>query len=335
MKNNILFSLFTIGFIFLSQAQQFGNTFHGSNGAGGLSGYGIYTSANTGQATLGAEGIGDRYANLNLGSNISGVRRFWHISKRTSASNHSLQFFHFDGNSFNSPLFTFSTSGRLGIGINNPISKLHVVHNGSNGAGGLSSYGVLAQANTGQATLGAEVTGDRYANLNLGSNISGVRRFWHISKRTSTSNHSLQFFHFDGNSFNSPLFTFSTSGNLGIGVDNPDSKLVVDGKIRSEEIIVEIIAGADFVFANDYQLLPLKEVENFVKKNKHLPEIASAKEMKKDGVHLAEMNIKLLQKIEELTLYTIQQEKEIKELKSLNTKLQKLHLRLEKLESKK
>jgi hypothetical protein len=76
----------------------------------------------------------------------------------------------------------------------------------------------------------------------------------------------------------------------------------------------------------------LKEVENHIKEKGHLKDIPSAKEVEKNGIFLGQMDSKLLQKIEELTLYTIQQEKKIKELESLNTKFIKLQKRLEKLE---
>ncbi len=99
------------------------------------------------------------------------------------------------------------------------------------------------------------------------------------------------------------------SGKVGIGTTTPDSKLTVAGNIHAREVKVTISAGADFVFHDDYNLPKLEEVEQFIKENKHLPEIASEKEMKDNGLLLAEMNIKLLQKIEELTLYTIEQQK--------------------------
>jgi hypothetical protein len=108
-------------------------------------------------------------------------------------------------------------------------------------------------------------------------------------------------------------------GNVGIGTTTPDSKLTVAGKIHAQEVKVTATAGgADFVFKNTYNLPKLQDVEQFIKNNKHLPEIASAKEMEENGLFLAEMNIKLLQKIEELTLYTIQQEKRIKILEIEN-----------------
>ncbi|MCB4797234.1 tail fiber protein [Neotamlana laminarinivorans] len=107
----------------------------------------------------------------------------------------------------------------------------------------------------------------------------------------------------------------SGTGNLGIGTTTPDAKLTVSGKIHAQEVKVTIDAGADFVFGNNYILPKLEDVEKFVKTNKHLPGIQSEKEMQENGLLLAEMNIKLLQKIEELTLYIIKQQKEIDNLK--------------------
>ena len=101
---------------------------------------------------------------------------------------------------------------------------------------------------------------------------------------------------------------------LGIGTSNPQYTLDVNGSIRAKEILVET-TGADFVFADNYRLRPLSEVEAFITENKHLPEIQSAQEMQENGVSVSELQTKLLQKIEELTLYLIQQEQTIQELR--------------------
>ncbi len=108
--------------------------------------------------------------------------------------------------------------------------------------------------------------------------------------------------------------SFFNGGNVGIGTENPQSKLDVRGKITASEVEIKVISGADFVFQPDYNLMPLSEVESFVKENQHLPEIPSEKEMVENGVNVNDMQIKLLQKIEELTLYVIEQEKQNKKL---------------------
>lgn len=144
-----------------------------------------------------------------------------------------------------------------------------------------------------------------------------------------------------------PPFSEKTNfkGNVGIGTLNPGTwKLSVNGNIRAKEIKVET-GWSDFVFEKKYKLPTLTEVENHIKDKGHLKDIPSAKEVEKNGIFLGEMNSKLLQKIEELTLYTIQQEKRLNSVEfkneklknkneSLATKFIKLQKRLEKLEKK-
>ncbi|MCR9133507.1 MAG: hypothetical protein NXI08_13060 [bacterium] len=101
----------------------------------------------------------------------------------------------------------------------------------------------------------------------------------------------------------------SNNGKVGIGTANPAYKLTVAGTISSREIVVEETAGADFVFEENYDLPSLTEIESFVQVNKHLPGIAPASQMIEEGVKVGELQIQLLQKIEELTLHMIQQNK--------------------------
>jgi hypothetical protein len=120
-------------------------------------------------------------------------------------------------------------------------------------------------------------------------------------------------------------------GNVGIGTENPDAKLAVKGKIHAEEVKVDLAVPADYVFQkyytgtsalkSDYMMPTLAEVENYTKVNHHLPNVPSAKEIQQNGVSLGEMSNVLLQKVEELTLYVIEQNKKIEALEAkLNNK---------------
>ena len=109
--------------------------------------------------------------------------------------------------------------------------------------------------------------------------------------------------------------------------DTKGFKLGVNGKIAATEVKVATYSNwADFVFKEDYHLPTLTDVENHIKEKGHLKDIPSAKEVEQNGFFLGQMDAKLLQKIEELTLYTIAQEKKIKALeieKAENKKQQK------------
>jgi len=126
---------------------------------------------------------------------------------------------------------------------------------------------------------------------------------------------------------NSAFFLGGTTnyfeGNVGLGTLSPRERLSVNGKIRAHEIKVETANWPDYVFAQDYQLPSLKETEKHIKEKGHLPGIPSAEEVKTNGVDLGEMNAKLLQKIEELTLHLIDQNKLIQTQQKLIEQQQK------------
>ncbi|WP_052266453.1 hypothetical protein [Pedobacter kyungheensis] len=115
------------------------------------------------------------------------------------------------------------------------------------------------------------------------------------------------------------------NGNLGIGTTNPTEKLAVNGKIRAREIKVEATNWPDYVFEEGYKVETLQSLESYIKANKHLPDMPSAKEVETNGIAVSEM-LKLQQKkIEELTLLLIQKDKELKKEKE-NNKLQDVRL---------
>ncbi|MDQ0109006.1 hypothetical protein SAMN05660909_03936 [Chitinophaga terrae (ex Kim and Jung 2007)] len=113
----------------------------------------------------------------------------------------------------------------------------------------------------------------------------------------------------------------NANGEIGIGTAPATGfKLAVDGTVGARKVKVTQGAWADFVFHDDYKLPSLQEVEKFIKLNKHLPEIPSEKEVAENGIDLGEMNKKLLQKIEEMTLHMIEMEKRIQELENKQQK---------------
>ncbi|MCX2680344.1 tail fiber protein [Galbibacter sp. EGI 63066] len=117
--------------------------------------------------------------------------------------------------------------------------------------------------------------------------------------------------------------TSFVEGNVGIGTTNPDSKLTVKGNIHAQEVKLDLNGSVapDYVFKEGYDLKILEEVEDHIQKEGHLPNIPSAKKMEEEGIDLKAMNLKLLEKVEELTLYAIQQEKRVDTLESKNREL--------------
>ncbi len=120
-----------------------------------------------------------------------------------------------------------------------------------------------------------------------------------------------------GNMLNIPS-GFAVIGNV---TTNSNYKLFVETGIRTEKVKVAVKGTpnwADYVFNKDYKLLSLGEVETYIQKNKHLPGVPSAEEVVKEGIDMATMDAKLLEKIEELTLYMIELKKENEMLKKHN-----------------
>jgi hypothetical protein len=212
---------------------------------------------------------------------------------------------------------SWGSTGGVGIGINNAITtqqKLHIVSQYAGGSGDFT--------NITNAPLCIEADGtDKYwraMHLSTNSIISGVYNY-QTGKNVYWGEPTDQGeYHFRGRDF------FVTDGNVGIGTTNPgEFKLAVAGKIHATEIQVDALPWPDFVFNSNYNLRTLAEVENFINQNQHLPDVPSQAQVAVEGISLGEMNAILLQKIEELTLYAIEQKKDN----------EKLEDRIEKLES--
>ncbi len=221
--------------------------------------------------------------------------------------------------------------GNVGIGTTNPGARLHI-NNGD------QSYGtILANASEANFSLYAKTLTTRPINIEsfrLGLKYATDERNGFISfyRGGGTSGGFLGF-----STNGDERMRISTNGNIGVGTAKPDEKLTVKGKIHAEEVRVDLNVPADYVFQKyyegnsnlkaDYKMPTLEEVEIFTKNNHHLPQIPSAQQIQEEGLHLKEMTNLLLQKIEELTLYTIEQQKQIKaqeyRIKSLEAKITK------------
>lgn len=133
--------------------------------------------------------------------------------------------------------------------------------------------------------------------------------------------------------FTNNLMVLGPTGNLGIGTVTPTHKLEVNGSIRSKEVKVDANAWPDYVFAPGYELMDLRTLSDFILTNRHLPDVPSEKKISEEGLNLGEMDAILLKKIEEFSLYIIQQNDEIQKLKKnllqLNDKLDRIESREE------
>ena len=187
-------------------------------------------------------------------------------------------------------------NGNIGIGTTSPVNQLDLRLSGS--------YGYtarFAEVNGAGIILGVNPSNDDPLSAYIGHTSSNRNIKYAVS---GTGKHI-----FNTNAGQS-LIIYS-SGNVGIGTSSTGShKLAVEGSIGAREIKVEAGTWSDFVFSNDYELRTLEEVEQHINKNGHLPEIPSEMEVTENGINLGEMNAKLLQKIEELTLYLIEQNKQ-------------------------
>ena len=144
------------------------------------------------------------------------------------------------------------------------------------------------------------------------------------------------------NELNIGNWIYGMDGKISIGgkstftcSDCTDYSLFVKNGIKAEKVKVDIASAngwADYVFKKDYQLQTLEEVEKHITNKGHLPNVPSAEEVAKNGINVAEMDAKLLEKIEELTLYSIEQNKQIKKLQEENSEFKKQAEKIEKLE---
>lgn len=230
------------------------------------------------------------------------------------------------GNTFaESPRMVVTDDGKVGIGTANPSSTLTV--NGdikleNINTAQLITYASFSETYSGQSTILGN-------NIRAGTGLNTVKR--HVNGVDNGSYLSLNYangitFHTGINSahgvevsvWDNERLRITQNGNVGIGTTNPTEKLSVNGKIRAHEIKVKATGWPDYVFEDSYQPSSLAELEKYIKLNRHLPDVPSAKVISENGVELGEMNKLLLKKIEELTLHLIEKEKQLTKERNRN-----------------
>jgi hypothetical protein len=201
-------------------------------------------------------------------------------------------------------------------GITQTCLSTHIYNNC--GTAGYLTFGFGAL--TGAGTSVADPLTIQQTNMSVGVNVSNPQAKLQVNGGGADNNTSSLLVK---NNANAEMFRILDNGYVGIGISTPQSKLAVNGTVTAIKVKVTQAGWPDYVFNNDYALPGLQEVEQYINRYHHLPGIVSEQEVEKNGVDLGDNQANLLKKVEELTLYAIQQNKELSTQQAALQKQQK------------
>ncbi len=212
-------------------------------------------------------------------------------------------FISFDGRTgglYNYSILTINRSGSVGVGTSSPLGAFHVHSSDQNNTVYITP--TASQSGDSASVLLAEDDGARYGMYWMYDGFGNEMELWGKSGTLRYGPHML---------------INRNTGNVAIGGENfaTGYKLSVEGKVICEEVKVSMqVDWPDYVFNENYKLMPLRGLKKFINDNKHLPNIPTADDVRSSGVELGEMQRLLLEKVEELSLYIIQQDERITDL---------------------
>jgi len=269
----------------------------------------------------------DPNAWMGLGTDMGGhqYEHSVYFPKAPSGKQGRLSIGNYNGSSYQSRL-TILDNGNIGLGTENPQSLLHVA-----GRSVMEDNLKIRAQDEAWAEGVLVVKPYGWAGLRLARTDPSTSNYdgnWAIGYNASTGN-DFSISNSVGNVQSNYIFHINaTTQNVGIGTSNPSEKLAVNGTIKAKEIKVSMEGWPDYVFEEGYNVGTLEALESYIKANKHLPEMRTAKEIETNGLVVGEV-LKLQQKkIEELTLHLIEKDKELRSIasrqKEMETLLKKL-----------
>lgn len=349
LTTKLLFSILFISSVNLSFAQSFKTPNGGVDGSTGGNHEETQITIDDGGDNV-PVGIGSNYTGNSPGGSKAlelttsdGSSQATRFLIRGGSANKDFEFYRGNAGNEEEIMRIKGENGRVGIGVKNPYTKLHIRRDKNpqfsiqwykNNNGTLTStrttMGVMSCSGCASAFADA---GDFVLRHELGTDAQDI-----IFKAFNDNNGGIKFTTGNSSTGEKMRMMIKNNGKVGIGTSNTSNgnyRLYVKDGVRTEKVLCDLPGNwSDYVFDDDYKLKSLKQVKTYINQNGHLEDIPSAQEVKNNGIDLGKMDAKLLKKIEELTLYSIEQQEKIEALKEKNKALQEIKSDIAKIKAR-